>query len=98
MGVKVFECMHRYSGSASIGNDDQCALTECLFGEARDLIAIDYSGSLVLTNGGMQYERILQGTGGRVLNRVTGLTQCFAHFNLPDPFPTQFVAELAAKR
>jgi len=90
--IKVYECMH----AASTERDDQQALTDCLFGEAEDLLTIDYAGALVLTGAGVEFGSVLAGEGGRLRNQVTGLVQCFAHLNFPDPFPEHFVEKLLA--
>jgi len=76
--LKILECMLRRGGEGA-DFDDQLALTECMF-HRPESVAIDYSGSLVLTLQGF-HRKVARGHGGIVLNRVLAKSQCFLHFN-----------------
>jgi len=61
--------------------DDQRALTSCAL-EHPKKIAIDYTGSLMLTTYGLQ--NMLEVRRQRIHNEATGTTQCFIHANGQD--------------
>lgn len=95
--AKVFECMSKVPGRGNCGVgcfDDQNALIHCSLEDAKDLITIDYSGSLVLTSSGLNFRQFISGSDGLIFNSVTGLTQCFLHVNYPDPFPLDYIKDL----
>lgn len=76
--LKILDCMLKRGGKGS-DFDDQLALTECMF-HRPETVAIDYSGSLVLTLQGF-HRKVAKGHGGIILNRVIAKSQCFLHFN-----------------
>lgn len=63
------------------GYDDQAGLQRCMFGDYKNMVALDYSGTL-----SMQLIRfnefVLYEGGGKVYNRAAGgMSQCFVHGN-----------------
>merc|ERR1712019_40055 len=62
--------------------DDQGAFIQYMFENlhGRDLVSLDYSGSLVVNMAHVRKGSVLEIEDGSLRNKATGAIQCFAHF------------------
>jgi len=81
--AELLGCM-REKGWGNFGKfkfDDQHGLQACMFGDYKNVVALDYSGTLTMELLRMKSTTLYEGNG-KVYNRVArGMTQCFVHGN-----------------
>jgi hypothetical protein len=80
---KLLGCMRKggYGNFGSTGFDDQQGLQVCMFGDYKNVVALDYSGTITMELIRMADTTLYEGNG-KVYNRVArGMSQCFVHGN-----------------